>query len=187
MSGLEVMTMRRALRIIALVAFVPLLGLLPARAEPSAGFHLEQRVPASTLAFVSMERIDTWQRRMDSTAIGKMESSCSDSPVVELMSGLPSVPQTSRNALRAASTATGSGESMLSGTSTTSSTALTASGMISDSTPKAVPTLMSRTWAPASTCATASLCTTVMSCDSMVSESLARLVGLIRSPIMTNG
>lgn len=64
--------MRRGPRIIALVALVPLLGLLPARAEPSEGFHLERRVPASTLAFASMERIDQWQQRLESTAIGKL-------------------------------------------------------------------------------------------------------------------
>ena len=72
MTGLEVKTMRRGIRLIALVALVPLLGLLPARAEPSEGFHLERRVPASTLAFVGMERIDAWQQRLEATAMGRM-------------------------------------------------------------------------------------------------------------------
>jgi len=86
------MTMPTRSRVLALVLLLPLLGLLPARAEPSRAFQLEARIPASTLAFVSLERIDTWARRMDATAIGKLmadeEMKAFLAPVVEAVEQL---------------------------------------------------------------------------------------------------
>ena len=64
--------MRRGLHFITLVSLVALVGLLPARAEPRDGFHLEQRLPGSTLAFASMEDLGAWQQRIEATALGKM-------------------------------------------------------------------------------------------------------------------
>ena len=72
MIGLEVMTMRRGLRFLAILGLVPLLGLIPARAEPGNGFQLERRLPATTLAFVSIEQMDAWQQRLEATALGKL-------------------------------------------------------------------------------------------------------------------
>ncbi len=64
--------MRRAYSIVALLALVPLLGLLPADADEASGFHLESRVAADALAFVSVEDIGGMDARMRKTAIGRM-------------------------------------------------------------------------------------------------------------------
>lgn len=64
--------MRRAHRIVPFVLLVSMLGLLPARAEPRSGFHLEDRVPANTLLFASLENVGTWESRWNATAMGKM-------------------------------------------------------------------------------------------------------------------
>lgn len=66
--------MRRTSKTLTLVALVSLLGLLSARAEPRPAFRLEGRVPASTLAFASLEQLDGWQQRLEATAIGKLMS-----------------------------------------------------------------------------------------------------------------
>ena len=41
-------------------------------AEPRDGWDLAARVPASTLAFASLEGIGTWEERLGQTAIGKL-------------------------------------------------------------------------------------------------------------------
>ena len=64
--------MRRWISIVAHLALIPLLGLLPAAAEDAAGFHLEARVPAGTLAFVSIEDLGGIESRMNGTALGRM-------------------------------------------------------------------------------------------------------------------
>lgn len=64
--------MRRALTRLLVPAFLLLaLGLLPAQAEEGT-FELEARVPASTLAFLSVEDVHTWSARIEATAIGKL-------------------------------------------------------------------------------------------------------------------
>lgn len=59
----------RPLTVLALVAVA---GLVPARAEPANGFHLEQRLPASTLVFAGAEDIASWPARIGETGLGKL-------------------------------------------------------------------------------------------------------------------
>ncbi|MFV1958861.1 MAG: hypothetical protein ACC662_05545 [Planctomycetota bacterium] len=64
--------MRIATLTVALVALTQVLGFAPARGGDDAGFHLETRVPASTLAFVSLEDVGTWPDRLGRTGLGRL-------------------------------------------------------------------------------------------------------------------
>jgi len=64
--------MRIATVTTALVALTLVLGFAPARGGDDAGFHLEARVPASTLAFASIEDVGTLGDRLGRTGMGHL-------------------------------------------------------------------------------------------------------------------
>ena len=64
--------MRRLFRVLPLVALFAAFGLLPARAEPRGTYLLEEHVPASTLAFLSFNQLDTWHARWAKTGLGRL-------------------------------------------------------------------------------------------------------------------
>ena len=78
-------------------------------------------------------------------------------------------------------------ESIDSGTSTTDCTSWTARASRAGSSASGMPALMSSIWAPASTWAMASASTRLKSPAFISSARSFRPVGLMRSPIITNG
>ncbi len=66
--------MRTLRRVLAAVALVACTGLLVARAEPPAAYRLEARLPASTLAFASVENVHRFGERASKTALAQLMS-----------------------------------------------------------------------------------------------------------------
>src|SRR4051812_6777488 len=112
---------------------------------------------------------------------GNTCSSRSSSPVTEFTSGLPS------HASSPASSAATIDESIESGTSVSDCTSRTVSARIAGSSASGMPAFTSSMWAPASICAATSPITVVKSPAAISAASFLRPVGLIRSPMITNG
>ena len=116
-----------------------------------------------------------------SATIGSTTSRRSSSPVTELTSGLP---LTAFSPSRSAAT---TDESMQIGTSTTDCTTRMASANSAGSSASGTPAFTSSICAPAATCAIASARTRSKLPSAISFASSLRPVGLIRSPIITNG
>ena len=112
---------------------------------------------------------------------GSTRSICSSSPVTELTRGLPLYTASP------ASSASTIDESMESGTSTTDCTSWMARASRAGSSARGIPALTSSIWQPASTWAMASASTRLKLPSFISAASSLRPVGLIRSPIITNG
>ena len=61
--------MSRVIRSLLVLGLLVSLTWLPARAEPRPGFHLENRVPADSWAFLSHEDVGSWEGRIVPTGM----------------------------------------------------------------------------------------------------------------------